>query len=67
MPIPRTPPTAQLAKDALDWRPDAFSYIARRLHPVCSRQHVAGVAHGTRTSQRIEKALRLAIARRRYP
>lgn len=56
-----------LARAALDWRSDAFSYIARRLKPPVSRQQVAYVAHGKRQSRRIEKALRMAIARKRYP
>lgn len=56
-----------LAKQALAIRPDMFSYIARRLKPPVSRQQVAYVAHGVRQSRRIEKALRMAIARKRYP
>jgi hypothetical protein len=42
-----------------------FSVIARKIG--VSRQHVAYVAHGVRQSKRIEKALRLAVARGRYP
>ena len=58
---------SSLAKQALAIRPDMFSCIARRLDPPVSRQQVAYVAHGKRKSKRIEKALRLAVARGRYP
>jgi len=56
---------SSLAKQALSVRPDMFSVIARKIG--VSRQHVAYVAHGVRQSKRIEKALRLAVARGRYP
>lgn len=56
---------SSLAKQALAVRPDMFAIIARKIG--VSRQHVAYVAHGKRQSRRIEHALRMAIARRRYP
>ena len=61
----KKPPTAPLAKAALAWDRGAFSIIAKHLGR--SRQHVARVAHGDRQSAPIEKALRMAIARKRYP
>lgn len=65
--IPRHERQTPLAKAALAWRSDAFSYIASRLKPPATRQHVAGVAYDERQSARIVKALRMAVARRRYP
>lgn len=61
------PNSPTLAQAALNWRSDAFAYIAKRLNPPVSRQQVAYVAHGKRESKRIEKALRMAVARRRFP
>ena len=61
----RNPRMSSLAKQALSVRPDMFAIIARKIG--VSRQHVAYVAHGKRQSRRIEHALRMAIARRRYP
>ena len=65
--IPRRNRPTPLSLGALAWRPDAFSYIAKRLTPPVSRQQVRYVALGERQSARITKALRLAVARRRYP
>lgn len=58
-------PKPPLARDALAVDKKMFSIIATHLG--VTRQHVHYVAHGVRQSRRIEKALRMAIARRRYP
>lgn len=65
--IPRSERPTVLSAGALAWRKDAFSYIAKRLKPPVVRQQVGYVAYGERESKRIEKALRMAVARKRYP
>lgn len=67
--MPKKLMTAQL----LAIRPDMYHYIATRLPVVVTRQHVRRTARQMdglepgKPSARIEKALRMAIARRRYP
>ena len=65
--IPRSERPTVLSWGALAWKQDAFTIISKAVNPPVSRQQVSGVAYGERQSKRIEKALRMAIARRRYP
>lgn len=57
----------ELALRLLEWRPDAFAYVAKRLDPPVSRQHAARVARNPKLSRRVYAALKLAAKRRRYP
>ncbi len=71
---PRKKPTdGPLATALKAWREHPYTYIAKRLDPPVSRQHVratvialdGGAPHGFAPC--IEKAIRLAVARRRFP
>jgi hypothetical protein len=71
---PRKKPTdGPLATALKAMRPDSYSHLAKRLDPPVSRQHVratvialdGGDPHAF--APRIEKAIRLAVARKRFP
>lgn len=60
-------PNDNLAVKLLEMRPDIFAYIAKRLNPPCTRQHVARTARDPRKSARVAAVLKFYARYRRMP